>query len=76
MKSYKRDIPGYIILVSFPDLNPHGKGLVTFSNILGLHLIFIVQQVTCPSVASASCSSGVVEKQFHWLSEISNETVS
>jgi len=35
MKSYKRDIPGYIILVSFPDLNPHGKGLVTFSNLIG-----------------------------------------
>jgi len=48
-------------LVLFPDLNPPQKGLAAFSNILEPHLILIVQQVTCFSVDSASCSSRVVQ---------------
>jgi len=42
-----------------PRPQPPRKGLATFSNILGPHLILIVEQVMCLSVAGASCSSRI-----------------
>ena len=49
------------------ETQPPRKGLATFSNILGPHLILIVQQVTCCCVAGAQLLISCCKRKLNFL---------